>query len=96
MTLFSRDSAKELADRIHAARANNTAFQLDLVLIEPGEGQQDGGIFLVREVRPANKLRDGRELVHCETVAANRPIEILFPPPSQQEIGIAEILISGD
>lgn len=96
MTFFSRDSAKELADKIHTARTNNTAFQLDLVLIEPGEGQQDGGTFLVHEVRPASKFRDGRELVHCETVAASRPIEILFPPPSQQEIDIAEILISGD
>lgn len=95
MSFFSRDSAEDLAQKIYAARANNTDFELALVLIENGK-EEDAGAYRVREIRKAQRLFGGREMVHGATVAADRKVEILFPPPSERAIGVAEILISDD
>lgn len=95
MAFFSRVSAKELADKIHDARQDKANFLLEIVWIAPGE-EWDGGAYLVREVRSAEQMADGREMVHCETVTVHRPITIIFPAPAEQAIGIAEILISSD
>ena len=94
MSFFSRDSAKELVDKIHAARTNNTEIELAMVLIEHGV-EEDAGTIIVREVRPASRLSNGWELVHCATVAAGRHLEILFPSPDDHSIEVAEIVFSG-
>lgn len=96
MHFFSRDSAEELAQEVLKARVNNTDFELALVLVTPGQGEADAGAYRVREVRTANRLFDGREIVHCVSVAAGRKIEIMFPPPGEREVGVAEVLIEGD
>jgi hypothetical protein len=93
VSFFSRDSAEELAQKIRTARDNNTSFDLSIVLIRAGEEEEDGGTYQVREVRHAHRLSSGMELIHCETVAGNRKIEILFPSPDMRQIDIAEILI---
>lgn len=99
MAFLSRDSAEELAQKINAARAedinDNADFELAIVLVENGE-EKDAGIHRVKEVRPAKRLLNERELVYCTTLAADRKIEILFPPIGERVIGVAEIIISDD
>lgn len=96
VAFFSRGSAAELSQKIAEARdqSGDTVFELAIVLISDGR-EQDYSTLLVREVRLANRLHDGREMVHCSTLAANRKIDILLPRPEEQQVGVAEIIIDG-